>query len=77
MDDNHPFKKAPLLTWGIICLCGAVVTASLTQFVLPMVMPKPRNSAEAMGAAFGQAAALILIAVVGVVLIVMHFVKQR
>ena len=61
-------RKIPLWQWGLIVLAGAMLTqaASLAQ-------PPARNAAEAAG----RGAAILLFVVVGVVLIVLHFVLPQ
>lgn len=68
--------KFPLWKMGLILL----VAAALGSVVSPLVMgllPPPADRNEALGRAFGGGLVTFLVAATGVVLIVIHFVRQR
>lgn len=60
-------RQFTLLHWGGLCLLASALTGVVLKTVLP-----PKNQAEQLG----QGVALALISVVGVVLIILHFVRR-
>ena len=65
-------KNVALWQWGLIVI-GAGVAAGL----LAGLQSPPAGSDAARGAAFGRGAVTLLAVIAGVVLIVMHFVRQK
>lgn|GEM_PF-2151235 len=67
-------KKLPLGTWGMICIFGGLI-ANLIGMKSIETQSLPRSQERA--AQIGNAAATILFIIVGVVLIIMHFIRKR
>ena len=67
-------KAMPLWLWGLICIMGGVFANISNQF---MIEANNMRGAAARGAQFGGAAAALLFIAIGVVLIIMHFVRQK
>ena len=65
-------KAVPLWQWGVLVIVAGLVASVLqAQFA-----PVAANSAAARGAALGRVAAALLFLFIGVVMIVMHFVRR-
>lgn len=67
-------KAIPLWTWGLICIMGGVFANISNQFMIEMTNMR---GAAAQGAKFGGAAAALLFIIVGLVAIVMHFIRRK
>jgi len=68
-------KKVPLWQWGLLCIVSALAAQAVTvAFRSPN---KGLMSLNEQGQAFGQAVGVGLIVVVGIVLIVVHFVRKK
>ncbi len=65
-------KKVALWQWGLI-----VIVAGIAANVVMSLQATPGNSAEARGQAVGRAAAAALFVIIGVVLIILHFVRRK
>jgi hypothetical protein len=67
-------KKLPLWQWGVICLFAAAFSS-----MSPVLMAQggKLSRAQERAAQMGAACAGALIALVGIVLIILHFVKRR
>jgi len=65
---DRQVKQFPLWFWGFLCIFGG----AMSKLVGDLVMKPPKTKAEAMGRATGQ---LIFIAI-GVILIVVHFIRR-
>lgn len=62
----------PLAMWG-----GLLIVAGIVAFqAVAQIMPAPAGSAEARGQAFGRGLGTVLCVIAGVVMIIMHFVRQ-
>jgi polyferredoxin len=70
---NEGLGKFALWQWGLTCIFGGIVA----NFVSPLVMSTPANTAAARGQAFGRGLATLLAIIAGIVLIVMHFVRRN
>lgn len=66
------FKQVPLWQWGLIA-----IVAGIAANVVMGLKPPPLDSAAARGQAFGQGIATLLFVIVGVVLIVLHFIRRN
>lgn len=62
------FRKITWLQWGLICLAGAGFSQSIS-----LIQGPPANRAEAAG----RGAAGLLFVVIGLALIVLHFVRPK
>lgn len=67
------FKKITQIQWGLFCILGGVLAGILGN----LVGPTPRNSAEQMGKALGATAAGGLFVVLGIGLIIAHFLRGK
>lgn len=69
-------QRKPLSLWmlGLLCIMGGLVAGVVMNMIGP---PIDLSTAEGKGRAFGQAAAQVIFIVVGVVMIVVHFVRGR
>ena len=67
-------KRIALWQWGLLMIVGGLAANGLM-----MAMPSPRGplTAEQRAEALGRLAATLLFVVVGVVLIVLHFVRRK
>lgn len=61
-------RKITLWQWGLICIVGGMAPGAFTT-----VQGPPKNRAEAAG----RASAVLLFVVIGLVLIVVHFVRPK
>lgn len=68
------FKAIPLWTWGLICIMGGVFANISNQFIIEA---QNMRGAAARGAQLGGAVAALLFIVIGLALIVMHFVRKK
>ena len=68
------FKAQPLWFWGLTSISAALVSNVANQY---MIEARGLRGAEAQGAKFGAAAVTLLFIIVGIVLIIMHFVKRK
>jgi hypothetical protein len=62
-------RKQPLWFWGFLCIFAGVAS----RFVGEVVQGPPRNRPEMMGRAVAQ----LLFIGIGVVLIIVHFVRRK
>lgn len=66
-------KKIPLWQWGLIVIFAGV----MSNLVMGMMPPSGGTSAARRGQEMGRAVASLFFILVGVVLIVMHFVRKK
>lgn len=68
-------KKMPLWQWGLLCIVSALAAQAVTTaFRGPRRGPISMNQ---QAQEFGQAVGVGLIVVVGIVLIIVHFVRKK
>ena len=67
-------KQLPLWQWGGLFIFGAVLSNLTSQM---MINAGDMSRAEAKATQMGAAAGSLLLIVVGIVLIVVHFVKRK
>lgn len=60
---------------GALLIIGGVVANIFSPMIMEL-LPPPGNHDEAMGRAFGRGLATVLCIIIGVVLIVVHFVRS-
>jgi hypothetical protein len=67
-------KRIALWQWGLLTMIGGLLAGGLTA-----AMPSPRGplTAEQRAAALGRSLVVLFFVVVGVVLIVLHFVRRK
>jgi len=69
-----PANRLPLWQIGLLMLIAGPASHAVSTMVWPL---KPPLTAEQRGQAAGRAAAAIAIMIAGVVVLIVHFVKQR
>jgi len=67
-------KRFALWQWGLLCIFGGMAGGAVTMAMRPH---SGIRTAEQQGEALGRAAAMLLFVVIGVVLIVVHFVRRK
>ncbi len=65
-------KSIALWQWGLI-----IIGAGILSYLVTSLQASPGNSAEAQGQALGRAMASLFFLVVGIVLIIVHFVRGK
>jgi hypothetical protein len=61
---------------GLLLIIGGAVANVFSPMIMGL-LPPPGNHDEAMGRAFGRGLATVMCIIIGVVLIVVHFVRRR
>ena len=67
-------KSTPLWFWGLTCIVAGVFANFSNQFLIEAT---DMRGAAARGAQFGGGVASLLFIVIGVVLIVLHFLRKK
>lgn len=65
-------RKLPLWQWGLLCIFGGLVASMISGWI----MPEARGAA-AQGQAFGRMAASALFVLIGIGLVIAHFVRRN
>jgi hypothetical protein len=65
-------RNIPKWQWGMIFIMAGIGANLVMQ-----LRPTPANTAEARGAALGAAAASLVFIIAGIVMIILHFVRDK
>ena len=68
-------KRLPLWLWGLLCIVGGTLANSVA--IITGHAPKPPLTDAQRGEAFGRGLATFVFVIVGVVLIILHFVRRK